>query len=162
MSTHKVKLRVYDLSNGKIKSLASQFNLDIEGIWHTSVEVYEREYFFQDGIVYSPKGSTSYGIPIKTIEMGETALLEDMVHEYIDQIHIKYNRNTYHLMKNNCNHFSNDLMMFLVSKPIPDYILLLPEIVKASPFYTMFLNMLGLPEDEVEDVKEAAEEEKKS
>lgn len=134
-----VILRIYDLSRGQAKLYAKTFNLDIDGIWHTSVEVFGREYYFQEGIIHSEPGKTHHGEALKKIEMGITYLTSDVFYQYLNKINHKYNESTYNLFKNNCNHFSNDVTMFLVGKSIPDYILSLPETFMKSPFFKMLM-----------------------
>ncbi|TBU08518.1 putative PPPDE domain-containing peptidase [Hamiltosporidium tvaerminnensis] len=138
MSKHPVILRVYDLSKGQAKILSLPIlGIQIEGIWHTSVEVYQREYYFQDGILHVEPVKA-----LKTYDMGITSLPNDVFHEYLEILSEKYNSTTYDLFKNNCNHFSNDATMFLLSKSIPTEILDLPEIVMKSPMYETLINML--------------------
>lgn len=151
MKEEVVKLRVYDLSNGLAKQLGPAIGLEVEGIWHTSVEIYGKEYYFQDGIIAMAPGSTHHGKPLKTIEIGKTTLTVDIFHEYIESIHHKYNSTTYNLMLNNCNHFSNDATLFLCSKTIPDYILYLPEMVMRSPAYQAFMAHLFKAQDQERD-----------
>ena len=157
MQKYEVKLQIYDLSNGSIKHLAPQFNLDIEGIWHTSVDVYGREHFFMGGIVQAPSGTQKTGKHVKTIELGVTDVEENLFFEFLEMMNVRFNQNTYNLMKNNCNHFSNELSKFLVNKQIPDYILLLPEIVRRSPFYSTFLQMFGITDEDIEEIKDVKE-----
>lgn len=146
-----VKLRVYDLSQGMAKQIAPSLGLDIEGIWHTSVEVFGNEYYFQRGVVFAEPGTTHYGQPQKILEIGVTTLTMEIFHEYIENMQHKYNESSYNLMMNNCNHFSNDVTLFLCSKAIPDYILLLPEIAMRSPFYhALISNIRGNTNEENE------------
>ncbi|KCZ82468.1 hypothetical protein H312_00126, partial [Anncaliia algerae PRA339] len=171
----------------------------IEGIWHTSVEVFGREYYFQSGVIHSEPGKTHHGEALekikmgvtsltaemfkdflyemehkyndtsydlfknncnhfsndvtlflvgKTIKMGVTSLTAEMFKDFLYEMEHKYNDTSYDLFKNNCNHFSNDVTLFLVGKTIPDHILLLPEIFMESPLYKMFI---GMNSDKKED-----------
>ena len=57
-----VQLHVYDLSNG----MAAQFSRGligkyIEGIWHTGIVVFNKEYYFGGGISYDAPGFTPFG-----------------------------------------------------------------------------------------------------
>jgi hypothetical protein len=57
-----VKLHVYDLSNG----MAAQFSRQligkyIEGVWHTGIVVFNKEYYFGGGISYDAPGMTPFG-----------------------------------------------------------------------------------------------------
>ncbi|RVD92360.1 desumoylating isopeptidase 1-like [Tubulinosema ratisbonensis] len=137
--SEKVVLRIYDLSRGQAKIFAKSFNLDIEGIWHTSVEVFGREYYFQNGIIHSEPGKTHHGEALERIEMGITQLTSDLFVEFLNDMNHKYNEFSYNLFKNNCNHFSNDVTLFLVGKSIPDHILSLPDTFMKSPLYKMLM-----------------------
>lgn len=130
-----VKLRIYDLSHGMMKQMSSMWGHSIEGIWHTAVEVFQKEYYFGRGIICVVPGNTPYGVPVETVVLGTTMLDEDVFNEYIESVRSRYNAETYNLMLNNCNHFSNEMTMFLCSKEIPQHILNLPEIVMSSPMY---------------------------
>lgn len=49
--TYKVILRVYDLSMGMAKILSPGIlGSTIEGIWHTGIVIYNKEYFYSGGI----------------------------------------------------------------------------------------------------------------
>ncbi|KAF7679670.1 Desumoylating isopeptidase 1 [Astathelohania contejeani] len=134
-----VILRIYDLSHGQAKILSKTLlGVQVDGIWHTSVEVYGKEYYFQNGIIKSEPGKTHHGEPVITYDMGFTGIDEDSFNLYLESISYKYNTQSYNLFKNNCNHFSNDVTSFLVSKSIPDHILELPEIVIKSEFFNSF------------------------
>jgi hypothetical protein len=49
MSSERVLLHVYDLSNGMVKNFTHLLGKEFEGIWHTGIVVYGREYFFGGG-----------------------------------------------------------------------------------------------------------------
>jgi hypothetical protein len=54
-----VTLFVYDLSNGMAKSMSLALTgKQIDGIWHTAVVVYGKEYFFGRGIEVLSPGHT--------------------------------------------------------------------------------------------------------
>ena len=57
-----VELWVYDLSGGMAASMSQQMlGKYIEGIWHTSVVVYNLEIFFGQGISMVSPGSSHVG-----------------------------------------------------------------------------------------------------
>nr|CAD1836106.1 unnamed protein product [Ananas comosus var. bracteatus] len=63
---YKVKLNVYDLSQGLARQLSTTFlGKAIEAIWHTGVVVYGTEYYFGAGIQQDPAGRTPYGTPVR-------------------------------------------------------------------------------------------------
>lgn len=100
---------------------------------HTGVVVYGNEYFFGGGIQHVAAGTTQYGRPIRTIELGETHVPKDVFEMYLEEIRPRYTAESYNLLAHNCNNFSNEVAQFLVGKGIPDYILQLPNEVLNSP-----------------------------
>ncbi|XP_024394796.1 uncharacterized protein [Physcomitrium patens] len=130
----KVELYVYDLSQGLARQLSSQFlGKVIEGIWHTGVGVYGKEYFFGGGIQSVPLKQSPYGQPVQVAQLGTTEVPQEVFEEYLRDIQPRYTQQTYSLMKHNCNNFSDEVCQFLVGSGIPEYILRLPEEVLSSP-----------------------------
>ncbi|CAN7101316.1 unnamed protein product, partial [Brassica rapa subsp. narinosa] len=131
---HKVTLNVYDLSRGLARQLSASFlGKVIEGVWHTGIVVYGNEYFFGGGIQHLPAGTTPYGAPLRTVELGETHVPKDVFEMYLEEISPRYTAESYNLLAHNCNNFSNEVAQFLVGKGIPNYILELPNEVMNSP-----------------------------
>lgn len=139
-----VKLRVYDLSKGmaKLHSL-TLLGIQIDGIWHTSVEVYNHEFWFQSEILRSLPGSTHHGEALKVIDYGHTTIPKELFEEYLLDLDHKYNSTSYNLFKNNCNHFSDDLIQFLVGQKIPEEISGLPDMVLENPAFKAWLGFMG-------------------
>jgi hypothetical protein len=44
----------------------------IDGIWHSAIVVFGREYFYGGGIQCSSPGCTAAGTPVQIIDLGET------------------------------------------------------------------------------------------
>ncbi|EGW31170.1 uncharacterized protein SPAPADRAFT_63086 [Spathaspora passalidarum NRRL Y-27907] len=133
-----VKVYVYDLSHG-LASLYSPMILgkSIPAIYHTSVVIRNREYYLDQGIKsHSPPGSTRFGVPIEIIDMGTTSIDEDILQEFIEDLKnhedMKYHAISYDLFRNNCNHFTDVMVEFLVGKNLEDRILKLPELVLST------------------------------
>lgn len=137
-----VRLRLYDLSKG-LAALHSEklLGIKIDAIWHTSLEVFGKEIYFQNGIVQSVPGV--YGTPLKIIDYGHTEITEDILDAYILELNDKYNANTYHLFMNNCNHFSDELLTVLTGQNIPEEVRNLPELVMKNPAFGMWLGMMN-------------------
>lgn len=57
-----------------------------------------------------------------SLDLGYTHLSEEEIEKLIDELTLKYRGNTYHFLKRNCNHFSQELVYRLVEKSIPNYI----------------------------------------
>lgn len=130
-----VFLRVYDLSNGMAKAMSKQlFGFQIDGVWHTAIEVYGNEYYFQSGLACMAAGTTSYGPIVERIPLGFTNCTKASLDEYFDASRHLWTPAAYDLFENNCNNFSNYLADFLVQKSIPAYILELPARFKNFPF----------------------------
>lgn len=120
----KVTLHCYDLSGGMAKMLSQSIvGKQIDGIWHTGICVFGKEYFFGNGICCENAGQTPFGTPTTVEELGETELTIDIFHDYLNDISGRFTFMTYNLINNNCNHFTNECAGFLVDKNIPDYIL---------------------------------------
>ncbi|KAI9249457.1 PPPDE putative peptidase domain-containing protein [Phascolomyces articulosus] len=127
MSGEPVKLYVYDLSNGLARQMSMPMTgRQIDGIWHTAVVLYGHEFYYGQGILSSPPGTTHLGPPLEVIDMGETYLPEEVVIEYIESQRSVFTPEKYHLLDFNCNTFSNSLCQFLTGGNIPQHISDLP------------------------------------
>ncbi|OAY77408.1 Desumoylating isopeptidase 1 [Ananas comosus] len=135
---YKVKLNVYDLSQGLARQLSTTFlGKAIEAIWHTGVVVYGTEYYFGAGIQQDPAGRTPYGTPVRVVDLGVTHVPKEVFEDYLQEISGRYTPETYNLLSHNCNNFSNEVAQFLVGASIPSYILELPSDVMNSPMVPM-------------------------
>ena len=144
--TFPVVLRLYDLSRGLATQLSpSLLGQQINGIWHTGVFVYGREYFYggggtgsgsQSGI--SSTGSTDFSSmnglhPVQEIPLGNTHKTKREFEAFLQRIAGRFRCEDYSLFNHNCNNFSDTVSQFLVGKPIPTFITGLPARVLASP-----------------------------
>ncbi|KAG0201185.1 hypothetical protein BGX28_005932 [Mortierella sp. GBA30] len=131
----KVTLYVYDLSQGMARTMSLGFvGRQIDAIYHTSVVIFGREFYYGQGIMSSIPGTTPHGSPIQTIDMGETEIPQEVFMEFMDNMRETYTADAYHLLDNNCNNFSNDVCQFLVGKSIPSNITSLPADFLNTPF----------------------------
>lgn len=142
----RVELAVYDLSNGMASQLSEAIlGQRIDGIWHTGVVVYGREYYFGGGIQNMPTGAftTMNGLrPCQMIHLGETQRTQSELESYLRSINHQYTQQTYDLINNNCNNFSNTVAMFLLNIGIPTHIVDLPRIVFSTPGGMMLRPMI--------------------
>ncbi|XP_051158578.1 uncharacterized protein LOC127279949 isoform X3 [Leptopilina boulardi] len=131
-----VELYVYDLTKGAA-ALMSQLLIGqhIDGIWHTAIVAYGREYFFgPSGIQSVRPGGTELEDPQKVEKVGETYLPYSVFLEYINGLGTSnFAPGTYHIFKHNCNSFTDEVSNFLVGTGIPKYILDLPEAILQTP-----------------------------
>ena len=57
-----VKLNVYDMSQGMARQMSMQMvGKQIDGIWHTGIVIYNKEFYFGGGISYDAPGTTPFG-----------------------------------------------------------------------------------------------------
>ncbi|CAF4823543.1 unnamed protein product [Pieris macdunnoughi] len=121
-----VDLYIYDLTNGLASVISpSIVGHKVEGVWHTSIVVYEREYFFGgQGISSCPPGSTSLRAPHQIKTLGNTFVPFPVFNQYIEGLATStYAGSTYHLINHNCNHFSDEIAQFLCGERVPKHIL---------------------------------------
>ena len=123
-SAQKVYLYAYDLTQGMAKSLAPMLiGRQLEGVWHSAIIVFGKEYFFGDGICNMPPGTTPFGMPTKKLYLGDTEITEDLFVEFLTEIKDRFTPMTYNIKTHNCNHFTNECSNFLIGSDIPHDIL---------------------------------------
>jgi hypothetical protein len=83
-----VHLYIYDLSRGLAKQLSLMFiGKQLEGIWHTGIVAYGREWFFGgNGIENVPPKGTLLGEPNKIEHLGRTEIEELDFLEMVQQL----------------------------------------------------------------------------
>ena len=114
-----VTLMVYDITQGMAKSMSMMLiGQQIDAIYHTSIVVYGREYYFGGGICHDNPKSTPYGKPIKEIPLGQTEIPKEVFDDYLNDLSPKYTAEKYDLINHNCNMFTNEAAEFLTGKPI--------------------------------------------
>jgi desumoylating isopeptidase 1 len=122
-----VYLHVYDLSEGMAKQFSPMLlGKTIEGVWHTGICIFGREYYYGDGICSDSPKATPYGNPYKIVKLGTTEIPFDVFTDFLREISPKYTFATYHVLEHNCNTFTNEISEFLVGESIPAYITNLP------------------------------------
>ncbi|KAG8344658.1 endo-beta-N-acetylglucosaminidase [Trypanosoma vivax] len=118
-----VQLYCYDLSRGMAASMSlAVIGRQLEGIWHTAVVVYGREFFFAGGggIIHSAPGRTHFGTPQRIESLGTTPRTEGEFMTWIsEQSHCGFGPNDYNILQRNCNHFTQEASKFLVGRDIP-------------------------------------------
>nr|XP_045626015.1 uncharacterized protein LOC123775143 isoform X2 [Procambarus clarkii] len=127
---YQVELFVYDLSRGLAKTMSpALLGKEIEGIWHTGVVAYGREYFFGSGGIESCRpGGTILGEPDRVEELGLSQVPYQLFLEYIFGLgEGTYRPGAYDLLKHNCNNFSEEVCQFLCGRGVPKPILQLPD-----------------------------------
>lgn len=135
-----VFLRIYEITNGMAKIISKQLlGFQIDGVWHTSIEIYGKEFYFQNTVNIEKPGNTPFGQCIERKFLGFTNCNEKDFLDFFNGGKSMWNADTYDLFDNNCNHFTNWMCNFLLDKNIPEYILNLPERVKKTEFFKLFI-----------------------
>eukprot|EP01147_Barroeca_monosierra_P001484 gene1484-4642_t len=123
-----VKVYLYDLSHGMMSAMSEAIlGRRFEALWHTSIVVFGREFFFGGGIQQAIPGKTVAGHPKETVSLGITEIPEWMFVQFLQSLETRFNVESYHLIKNNCNHFTEEAARFLTGKSIPEKVTQLPE-----------------------------------
>ena len=142
-SGNKVIVYQYDLTQGMVKMMSRGFlGKQIDGVWHTAVFVFGKEYFYGGGICVGEPKKTPYGIPVKELDFGYTQKTEKEVKDYIKSVDSKFTMQTYDILNHNCNHFTDDLLFFLVGKHLPASILKQHEEILSTPMGQQFRPIL--------------------
>lgn len=140
-----VYLHQYDLTNGMARALSMQFiGRQVDAVWHTSIVAFGREHYFGQGISVAPPGATQFGQPHVRLLLGTTQLSLSLFTEFLNQLRQgRFTTTSYHILENNCNHFSDAAAQFLVGRGIPEDILALPRIALESPLGPLLSGMLS-------------------
>ena len=132
-----VTLAVYDLSNGMARVMSPQIlGEQIEGIWHTGIRVFGKEWFFGGGIQVLPVGvfEQTNGLQVSRIDaMGTTTKTEAQLQAHLGTLSGRFSAATYNLLTNNCNNFSDELCKFLCGHGISPDVIELPNRVFSTP-----------------------------
>ncbi len=140
---YKVLVYQYDLTMGMAKTFSAGFiGKQIEGVWHTAVCVFGKEYFYGGGICVGEPKKTPYGYPVKEIDYGYTNKTQEDLKNYLKSINSQFTMNTYNVLNHNCNHFTDAALYFLVGKHLPDSILKQHEEILNTPMGQMVRPML--------------------
>lgn len=76
-----------------------------------------------------------FGAPVKVVRLGKTNRTHQELLEFIrDELTPAYNCRTYHVLQRNCNHFTNEIVRFLLSgQQIPEEVLSQPLWAQNGP-----------------------------
>eukprot|EP00440_Ansanella_granifera_P076603 gb/GFBE01083122.1/.p1 GENE.gb/GFBE01083122.1/~~gb/GFBE01083122.1/.p1 ORF type:complete len:638 (+),score=148.37 gb/GFBE01083122.1/:1-1914(+) len=120
-----VRLHMYDLSRGAGSQVKWLLGDGMQRIWHTGVVAFDKEYFFSSDTIFDLPGKTSFGEPTEIISLGYTFWSQDELHDFIvSDLKPLFHRETYDVICNNCNHFSDRLSLYLAGRHLPDEILM--------------------------------------
>lgn len=116
-----VKLHLYDLSRGSGGQFKWLLGESMAQIWHTGVVAFDKEYFFSSDTIFDSPGKTSFGEPSQVRSLGYTFWNQDELHDFIvSELKPIFHRDTYDVICNNCNHFSDRVSMYLTGTHLPE------------------------------------------
>ena len=140
---NKVIVYQYDLTQGMAKAMSrGLIGKQVDGVWHTGVCVFGKEYYYGGGICVGKPKKTPYGYPVKELDFGYTTKTEADLKAYIKSINNQFTMNTYNILNHNCNHFTDAALYFLVGKHLPDSILKQHEELLNTPMGQMVRPLL--------------------
>ncbi|CAF4404526.1 unnamed protein product [Rotaria socialis] len=141
-----VFLNVYDLLSEyrTANCLFKYSTCHFLGAYHTSVQLYNVEYYFGDGICKSQPYSHQ-GRLILSKKLGMTELTQDEIEtKILFNIYDKFTRNDYDLIRRNCNHFTDIFLDRLLGVHLPMQFNRTERCIMATPCCIRTLNgMLG-------------------
>jgi len=117
------------------------------GVYHSGVEIMGTEYSFGghtepvSGVFETEPKHTPNAKFKECIEMGETELSTREIQAIIDGLRSEFLGNSYHILNRNCNHFSNELCMALLKKPIPGWV---NRLAYMGTYFNCLLPYLGI------------------
>lgn len=140
---HEVFLNYYDLSQGMAKQISmSLVGKYFEGVWHTGIVCYNKEYYYGGGVSWDRPGCTPFGKPTKSVSLGFTDIPEELFMEFLRENRHDWSMQRYHVFEHNCNHFSYAAAEFLIGDGIPTDAIDQPKEFMATPLGAQFGPMM--------------------
>ncbi|XP_068159655.1 deubiquitinase DESI2 [Drosophila tropicalis] len=138
--TEPVILNIYDLVD--INMYTMPLGL---GVFHSGIQLYDTEYCYSGhgysftGIleIQPCNGQATLGEHCRyreSVLLGYTHFSSEEVQRIVEQLGQLYTGDCYHLIRNNCNHFSNSLAKILCDRGIPGWVNRLAHFVACVPF----------------------------
>jgi hypothetical protein len=151
MTTRRVTLHLYDLSNGMARSMSQAIiGKQLDGIWHSGIVVFGVEYFYGGGICAAPAGHAIPHLPYQEISLGETSKTQVELEFFLQSITHRFTQATYSLLRHNCNNFANEVAQFLLNgRGIPEHIIRLPQEFLSSPLGATLAPMIEQMENQM-------------
>lgn len=144
-----VKLNVYDMvSMANFNQYSSPIGF---GVFHSGAEIYGCEYAYgghnnsHSGVFeIAPRdvgilGEDSFRFR-ETIVIGYTDFDQDDVKQIVEQLGVKFRGDKYHLLHQNCNHFTDALTKVLCGQGIPSWVNRLAHVSSCMPFLERWLS----------------------
>ena len=138
---------IYDLAKG----LSPIFSKPILGkyipaVYHSSIVFRDIEiYFGRKGIVVSKPGRTCFGTPVRVVYLGQTPISHETLRDWLShQRTSDFHPAKYHLLRHNCNSFSNFCAIFLTGNSIPHEVLFQTKNLTTAPNGPLLELLVGI------------------
>jgi len=129
-----VDLYYYDLSNNFAKYFApSLLQRQVDGIWHTGIIAFGKEWYFYGFIRHAPPGCSEFGIPTKQLCIGRTLRSEKAFTRFLSSIESEFQADKYDVFDHNCNHFCDKAAFFLLGRHVPNEVRIQSENFLKAP-----------------------------
>lgn len=147
-----VTLLVYDITMGMARAMSMMvIGQQIDAVYHTSLVVFGREYYFGGGICNDAPKTTPYGKPIQEIPLGNTEIPEEVFKEFLADISPRFTAEKYDLIEHNCNMFTDAAAEFLLGKGIGEQYTKQAKNLLESPAGQMFKPYLAQMQGQVQN-----------
>eukprot|EP00927_Polykrikos_kofoidii_P026685 TRINITY_DN23735_c0_g1_i1.p1 TRINITY_DN23735_c0_g1~~TRINITY_DN23735_c0_g1_i1.p1 ORF type:complete len:1215 (+),score=117.84 TRINITY_DN23735_c0_g1_i1:148-3792(+) len=133
-----VSLNWYDVSYGYAGWVPPSLlgGQQFHGVWHTGVVVFGKEYWYGGKVLSSEPGQAPFPPgPVKTTLLGTTLRTREELEDFLRfEMAPRYTREKYDVLRRNCNHFTDEVVSFLIQGcHIPDEARFQPEIIMSAP-----------------------------
>jgi len=144
LQQRRVELYLYDLSKRVVQYISPVLvGHQEEGIWHSGIVVFGREYFYQGIICESEPGKTDFGVPTKTVQLGFTLRTKDELERMLTGLAPKFQPHLYDALRHNCNDLSDAVAEFLLGRHIPNSVRLLAARLRKSVLVKVLTPMMN-------------------
>lgn len=136
----------YDMSGGRAQLLPSALvGEHLDGIWHTSIVVFGREYWYSGSIRSCAPGQGPFGSPTRVVTFPEQTLRTpfDLMSFLRHDLAQNFKVGNYDIFSRNCNHFSDAVCKFLLNRQLPEEVLRQPEQLLSSPVTSLLRPLLN-------------------
>lgn len=147
---------LYDLSVGVVPGFSTLLlGKQINGIWHTGINVFGYEYYYGGGIQRTQPKKTPYGLPVKELDFGYTTQTRESFENYLRSLNNVFKKENYNLIIHNCNHFTDTALFFLTGRHLPEQIVMQHKEIINSPTGKIILPLLQIAVNELNNVSNA-------
>jgi len=122
-----VKLNLYDVSRGMCT------RMNCEPLYTCGIVVFDREFYFGEGVCVDAPGCTSFGKAVGCVVLGETEVEEEMFIEMLEDVRARFTKHTLDLLTCSPLTFGEECAQLLLGQSLPQNLLLSWQKVMASP-----------------------------